>query len=366
MCIRDRINPLYSRSCTPLNCHDDTLEIQPANEPTITIYCSFLKEIAGLMPRLQDGIESSNTLFTRYEQLLKYDRKMRSLTTAERPSFLSNSQIEPHWPIYVPWARRAAATSSSHKIIMINRKFLSMSFTNNAFIFSRRTCIAASRTILKEFRQAAHEDGPILWIYHAFSVAASITLCLDVLHCGSTTERSEHSEHECSVHGTVTFLQRTQGSTIASRGAKLLWDLLTVIRTLHAKQQSANLGKRYREQSSYDTGVTKRHKAANIHEMLHSVQNRVQSTDTVVGDSTGTRHLALSRASQEASDLHAGAAVGPDPAVSGEQTDFGLSFGVEAFAGANDIFSSLHAGFAGNSNDAFGSLLSLSQSYNYV
>ncbi|KAK4901806.1 hypothetical protein LTR27_001578 [Elasticomyces elasticus] len=152
------INPVYSKSSDPLNCNDESLELLPAEVPTVTSYCRFLTSIARLMPQLQDGIEGSKTLFMKYEQVLKFDRTLRSLATEQRPSFLSRTPSEPD---YAPWARRAAAISSSHKIIMIHRKFLSMSFTNTAFTFTRRTCIAASKTILKEFRQATDEDGPV-------------------------------------------------------------------------------------------------------------------------------------------------------------------------------------------------------------
>ncbi|KAJ5133320.1 hypothetical protein N7526_004685 [Penicillium atrosanguineum] len=57
---------------------------------------------------------------------------------------------------------------------MIHRKFLWSSFTNLAFAFTRKTCIAAAKTIIREQKQVIKEDGPVLWIYHAFSVAASI------------------------------------------------------------------------------------------------------------------------------------------------------------------------------------------------
>jgi hypothetical protein len=57
---------------------------------------------------------------------------------------------------------------------MVNRKFLWQSFTYPAFSVTRKTCIAASKTIIRAQEQTAMDDGPELWIYHAFSVAAAV------------------------------------------------------------------------------------------------------------------------------------------------------------------------------------------------
>lgn len=163
------INPLYSTSSLPRNCHDvDLGRTLPDSIPTITSYCRFLTEIAALMPKLQDAMAESNTLYTKYQAVMKYDKEMRTLATSGRPVFLTNVAVQPNWPKYIPWARRAIAISSSHKIIMIHRKFLGASFTNPVFAFTRRCCLAASRTIINECKHVAIEQGPILWIYHAF------------------------------------------------------------------------------------------------------------------------------------------------------------------------------------------------------
>lgn len=169
------INPLNSESRKPTNCHDHDLAALPDTVPTLVGYPRFLLDIARLMPQLQDGIASSNTLYTKYEQVLKYDRQMRELATKHRPVFLSSGQIDPAWPRWVPWARQSLTISSSHKIIMIHRQFLGLSFTNSLFSFTRWTCIAAAKTILKEQRQMGDPDAPHLWIHDAFNVAACVS-----------------------------------------------------------------------------------------------------------------------------------------------------------------------------------------------
>jgi hypothetical protein len=163
----------------PRNCNEDDMMALPDDVPTLTNYSRFFYDIAALMPRVQDVIASSNTVFTSYEKVLEYDQQMRYLATVRLPHYLQNVPIEPDWPCYVPWARRCLAISSSHKIIMIHRKFLGLSFTNPMFSRTRRTCVAAARTIIKEQKEAAGDHGPILWIHHAFSVAAGVSWGLE-------------------------------------------------------------------------------------------------------------------------------------------------------------------------------------------
>jgi hypothetical protein len=154
---------------------DDGMTPVPENMPTLVTYHRFLYDIATLMPQLQDDISASQTLYTKYEHVIRYDTEMRTLVSKHIPSCLRNTTLEPSWPSYVPWARHCLAISSAHKVIMIHRKFLWSSFTNPAFTFTRKTCIAAAKTIIQEQKQLVREDGPVLWIYHAFSVAASVS-----------------------------------------------------------------------------------------------------------------------------------------------------------------------------------------------
>jgi hypothetical protein len=158
----------------PRNCREGDMRSLPEGQPTLTSYSRFFYDIAALMPQLQDATMSSNTLYTRYEKILEYDRQLRAFATTHLPYYLQNVPLDPSWPCHVPWARRSLAISSSHKIIMIHRKFLGLSFTNPVFSRTRRTCVAAARTIIKEQRAAIDDGGPVLWIHHAFSVAASV------------------------------------------------------------------------------------------------------------------------------------------------------------------------------------------------
>ncbi|KNG47730.1 hypothetical protein TW65_05535 [Stemphylium lycopersici] len=214
------LNPRFFQDARLLNCNDDDMIPQPLSTPTQASYCNYRYDIAALMPQLLDAMASCNTLFTKYEQVLQYDEKMRKLATACMPTFLStNAPVANNWPVYVGWARRSLTICASHKIIMIHRKFLGLSFTNSAFSFTRRTCIAASKTILKEALSANDEQGPVLWIEQAFSVAAGIILGLDLFHRAPTEK--EFGEHNGLVEDAIEYLKKFEGSRIASRGVQL-------------------------------------------------------------------------------------------------------------------------------------------------
>lgn len=221
------INPLYSTSAPPTHCHDHDLIALPLHTPSITSYCRYLYDVASIMPHLQDDMMSCKTPYTRYEQVLKWDARLRTLATQERPPFLKSVPLDPSWPAWVPWARRALAISSSHKIIMIHRTFLSDSFTNDAFAFTRRTCLAASKTIIKEYKLVATESGPVLWIHQAFAVAAAIILSLDILHKNRIVQIN--TEHLQLFETVVQLLRSCRNSAIALRGTKLLEALLKEI-----------------------------------------------------------------------------------------------------------------------------------------
>ncbi|KAL2394473.1 hypothetical protein ABEF95_000349, partial [Exophiala dermatitidis] len=226
----------------PLPC--DELTMQPVGDdvPTVVSFPNFLFEIACLGPQFHDAILSSNTLYTKYEHVLEYDAKMRTLATDGCPAYFSLREgIAPEWPAFVPWARRSLTVCFAHKIIMIHRAFLGRSFTEPAFDFTRRTCMAAAKTILKEARQA-YEDGPMLWIDQAFMVAAGITLALDIFH--RKPAEPEYDEHRKLVDNTINMLGKFENSMIALRGIRLLSSLLAEQARLSADHTLADYRKK--------------------------------------------------------------------------------------------------------------------------
>jgi hypothetical protein len=268
------LNPNFIRSQRPTNCNDDDLERRPECVPTQASYCNYRHEIAALMPRLLDASSQCNTLFTKYEQVLKFDERMRKLATASMPPFLSTSApIDPDWPAWIGWGRRSLAICASHKIIMIHRRFLGLSFTNTAFSFTRRTCVAAAKTILKEALSAKDQEGPIIWIEQAFSVAAGIVLCLDIAHREPDQGDLEH--HATLMERTITYLRSFEASKIASRGAQLLSTLQREVQ----RGSFRRLGTRRRRDASFEpVRPTKR---------IRTSHNMPEAPGTAVPDLTG-------------------------------------------------------------------------------
>jgi hypothetical protein len=132
--------------------------------PTYVSYGNYLNDIAKLMAEHHVAMAHSSTPYSRYEQVLIYDKRMRKLAK-EIPGYFSvTTPVDSSWPVFIPWARRSLTICFAHKIIMIHRKFISMSFTNPAFQMTRDTCIAAAKTILKEAKQEQEEDVPVIWI----------------------------------------------------------------------------------------------------------------------------------------------------------------------------------------------------------
>ncbi|KAL6352301.1 hypothetical protein LRP88_14414 [Fusarium phalaenopsidis] len=250
------INPVYSTSGPPANCHDVDMLPLPPNFPTITSYCRFLYDIASFMPQLQDGLMASNATYTRYKQVLSWDAHLRNLATTERPAFFTNAPLQHGWPCWLPWARRALAISFSHKIIMIHRSFLSESFTNSAFAFTRRTCLAASKTIIKKYKCVVEEDGPVLWIHQAFSVAGCIILVLDILH--RNPYGRECAEHHQLIEDALDILRLHRNSMIAARGIKLVEALVAEVFKSRDEGTTNGGRKRKRDEPSSYTHISRR------------------------------------------------------------------------------------------------------------
>ncbi|KAL5341076.1 hypothetical protein BJX70DRAFT_396132 [Aspergillus crustosus] len=194
------------------------------DEPSRSAYSHFFYKVAAVMSSLQDNLKQTHTLYTRYEQVLHHDRTLRVLATENLAPFLQNTPMQENWPCYVPWARRCLAISLSHKVIMIHRKFLALSFRDPAFGRTRRTCVAAARTIIKEQKEARGEAGPVLWIQQAFGVTASIILCLDLFHRPRSDIEATH--HRQLINDGLEMLADGPSNMIAKRGVHLLEALL--------------------------------------------------------------------------------------------------------------------------------------------
>lgn len=237
----------------PRHIDDQTLLPIPAHIPSATSFSRCINEIASIMPQVHDALISASTLYTKYEQVLHYDAKMRALSTEGMPSFFSiREPISPDHPEWMPWARRSLRICFAHKIIMIHRSFLGKSLTDTTFEYTRKVCMEAAKTILKEAKHAFdHSEGPNLWIDQAFTVAAGITLSLDIFHRKATEPQCE--ENRKFVETAVNMLSKFENSLIAIRGVRLLSSLLAEQARLTAAQSMENYNKkRAREEGLSD------------------------------------------------------------------------------------------------------------------
>ena len=169
------VNLSHFSTVQPLQCDEETLQPLSSSAPAITSYGNFLFHIAALMPELLDKAAQAQTISTKYEQVLHFDKRMRDFVTTQLPSCINGQMpTDPSWPSWVPLARRSLTVTAAHKIIMIHRKFLGMSFHDPRFAFTRKTCLAAAKTIINEVKQPLPDESPILWVMQAFSVAAAV------------------------------------------------------------------------------------------------------------------------------------------------------------------------------------------------
>jgi len=176
------ISPMHYSTGRPMNADEHNLVESPIETPTISTYVRVLVELAALMPGLADGLGPLTKRKPRreqYEHILRVDRKMRAIVN-NIPSFMLRSDKVKE--AQIPWlgiARRSLAITAAEKIIMIHRPFLFRSFHDTTYSHSRRTCVAAAMTILREHEAIVEEDDLSIWTHTAFAITAAVILCFE-------------------------------------------------------------------------------------------------------------------------------------------------------------------------------------------
>lgn len=176
------ISPMHYSTGRPMNADERNLTELPANTPTISTYVRVLVELAALMPGLADGLGPMNKRKPRreqYEHILQVDQKMRAIVNSIPPFLLRPDRAK---EAQIPWlriARRSLAITAAEKIIMIHRPFLFRSFQDQTYSHSRRTCVAAAMTILREHEAIVEEDDLSIWTHTAFAITAAVILCFE-------------------------------------------------------------------------------------------------------------------------------------------------------------------------------------------
>lgn len=164
---------------------------------------------------------------------------------------------------------------------MIHRLFIGPSFSNSAFAFTRRTCIAASKTILKETKTKADRNGPVLWIDQAFAVAAAITLSLDALH--RDTHDTLRAEHKALTEETIEYLSQFKRSMIAARGVKLI---SVLVKEIAADNSSSRKRRRPDSQDDDPRSRGKRTKTFNLSNLMGRISTDMPTTPGITVEAT--------------------------------------------------------------------------------
>ncbi|KAJ5273595.1 hypothetical protein N7478_008720 [Penicillium angulare] len=232
------ISPMHFSTGRPLNADDHDLIDVPPETPTISSYVRTLVELAALMPALIDGLGPMyrrKPLREQYEHILRVDQKMRAIVK-NIPSFMLRP--DPIKEAEIPWltiARRSLAITAAEKIIMIHRLFLFRSFHDSTYVHSRRTCVAAAMTILREHETIVEEDDLSIWTHTAFAITAAVILCFEVNTVMETTDRRSVPMYRMAVVAARDRLASRTGDILAQRGVTLI-DAISI-----AEQSSSNV-----------------------------------------------------------------------------------------------------------------------------
>jgi hypothetical protein len=159
------INKLHFTTIKPNRFDEETMGLVGDDVLVGNDFGNYFYDIASVAADFHDSVTCSVTLAAKYEQVLKYDSIMRAVGTEAMPRSLSFTEVtEMSKPKWARWARGTANIVVAHKVIMIHRNFLSKSFTDPRFAYTRWASIAASKTILREFEIAsADAEKPMIW-----------------------------------------------------------------------------------------------------------------------------------------------------------------------------------------------------------
>ena len=158
------INKQHFTTIRPHRIDDETL-IQVGDHVPLGIDLgNYLYDIASLMAEFHDSVTALRDPAAQYEQVLKYDLKLRALGTEPFSPSVSSGLAEVIGSQWLRWAKGIACVVHAHKVIMIHRSFLGKSFSDPRFAYTRWASVAASKTILREVDMAAMDrERPAFW-----------------------------------------------------------------------------------------------------------------------------------------------------------------------------------------------------------
>ncbi|KAK1518679.1 serine carboxypeptidase [Colletotrichum costaricense] len=220
------INPSHYSTSFPRNANDADLIDTSEDVLTVSTYTRVLGGIAQLMPELADGmgpLRAQKPAREQYAHVLRMDQKMREKVQSIPRFLLQKDELLEGQCAWLGVARQSLAITAAEKIVMIHRPFLFLSFQSDSYIHTRRTCVAAAVTILREHKSIVESGEVSLWTHIAFSITAAIILSFEVI-CDQSKERDSRQEgyldaiRDAREH----LLGRTTSDILAHRGVVLI------------------------------------------------------------------------------------------------------------------------------------------------
>ncbi|KAK2752072.1 alpha-ketoglutarate dependent xanthine dioxygenase [Colletotrichum kahawae] len=246
------INPAQYSTSLPRNADDADLVDAPETTLTVSTYTRVLGGIAQLMPELADGmgpLRAQMPAREQYAHVLRMDQKMREQVQSIPRFLLQKDELLEGKCAWLGVARQSLAITAAEKIVMIHRSFLFLSFQSDSYVHTRRTCVAAAVTILREHKSIVESGEVSLWTHVAFSITAAIILSFEVI-CDQSNERDTRQEgyldaiRDAREH----LLGRTTNDVLAHRGVVLIDAIFSEVgglesfsdRTLAARPEAIN------------------------------------------------------------------------------------------------------------------------------
>ncbi|KAJ5782868.1 hypothetical protein N7457_004642 [Penicillium paradoxum] len=223
------ISPMHFSTGRPMNANDYDLVDMPITIPTTSTYIRVLVDLAELMPGLIDGfgpMKARKPTREQYQHILHVDQRMRGIVKNIPPFLLRADKIKEQ---QIPWlaiARRSLAITAAEKIIMIHRPFLFRSFNDQTYSYTRRTCVAAAMTILREHEVIVTEGDVSIWTHTAFAITAAVIMCFEV-NATSENQVAIAESHKDAIVAARARLSVRVNDVLAQRGVALIDAIFT-------------------------------------------------------------------------------------------------------------------------------------------
>jgi hypothetical protein len=223
------ISPMHFSTGRPMNADDYDLMDMPITTPTISTYTRVLVNLAELMPGLVDGfgpMKARKPTRQQYEHILHIDQKMRTVVKSIPSFLLRPDKGKEKQILWLGIARRSLAITAAEKIIMIHRPFLFRSFHDQTYSYTRRTCVAAAMTILREHEVIVREEDVSIWTHTAFAITAAVIMCFEV-NATAENQVSIAQNYTDAIHAARSRLAARNNDVLAQRGVALIDAIFT-------------------------------------------------------------------------------------------------------------------------------------------